>query len=59
MTQKGESKGVLLAVASYQELKDATLLLKLLAQGEADVREGRTAPQEEVFSRVHSRLTGP
>jgi prevent-host-death family protein len=56
ITQNGEPKGVLLDVESYQELRDATLLLKLVAQGEEDVRQGRTVPQEEVFQRLRSRL---
>ncbi len=56
ITQNGEARGVLLDVATYQELKDATLLLKLVAQGEEDVRKGRLIPQAEVFSRVRSRL---
>jgi hypothetical protein len=37
-------------------LKDATLLLKLVAQGEADVRAGRTKPQDEVFAGLRARL---
>lgn len=57
ITQSGEPKGVLMDFASYQELRRATLLLRLLAQGEADVREGRTVPQERVFKSVRRRLT--
>lgn len=56
ITEKGEAKGVLMDVASYQELRDATLLLKLLAQGEEDVRQGRTVSQAKVFARARARL---
>ena len=42
ITQSGEPKGVLMDFASYQELREATLLRRLVAQGEADVRDGRT-----------------
>jgi prevent-host-death family protein len=56
ITQNGEPRGVLLDVESYQELKDATLLLKLIAQGEADARAGRTRPQAEVFAELRARL---
>jgi prevent-host-death family protein len=56
ITQNGEPRGVLLDVESYQELKDATLLLKLIAQGEADVRAGRVKPQDEVFAGLLARL---
>ena len=56
ITQNGEPKGVLLDVTSYQELRDAVLLLKLAAQGEADVQAGRTVPQSEVFQSLRDRL---
>ena len=56
ITQNGEPKGVLLDVASYQELRDAVLLLKLAAQGKADVRAGRVVPQREVFESLRDRL---
>ena len=56
ITQSGEPKGVLMDFASYQELRQATLLLRLVAQGEADVREGRTVPQEKVFKSLRARL---
>lgn len=56
ITQSGEPKGVLMDFASYQELRQATLLLRLLAQGEADVRDGRTVAHERVFSELRARL---
>jgi prevent-host-death family protein len=56
ITQSGEPKGVLMDFTSYRELREATLLLRLLAQGEADVREGRTATQEQVFKSLRARL---
>ena len=57
ITQSGEPKGVLLDYETYEELKEATLLLKLIAQGEADVRARRTLPQDEVFAAVRARLS--
>ncbi len=59
ITQKGEPTGVVLDVASYQALKDATLLLQLIAQGEADVQAGRTVAQKEVFAELRNRLAAP
>lgn len=56
ITQSGEPKGVLMDFESYQELRQATLLLRLLAQGEADVREGLTVPQDKVFKALRGRL---
>jgi len=58
ITQSGEPKGVLMDFESYQELRQATLLLRLLAQGEAEVREGRTVPQDKVFQALRGRLAG-
>ena len=57
ITQHGEPKGVLMDVASYEELRRATLLLRLVAQGEADARAGRTVPQAKVFADLRRRLT--
>jgi prevent-host-death family protein len=56
ITEGGEPRGVLMDVASYQELRKATLLLRLLTQGEADARAGRVAPQRRVFSETRSRV---
>jgi prevent-host-death family protein len=56
ITQSGEPKGVLMDFESFQEMRQATLLLKLIAQGEADARGGRVVPQAEVFSRLRRRL---
>jgi prevent-host-death family protein len=56
ITQSGEPKGVLMDFASYQELRQATLLLRLLAQGEAEVRQGRSVPVERVFKPLRARL---
>jgi prevent-host-death family protein len=57
ITQSGQPRGVLLDFESYEELREATLLLKLLAQGESDDRAGRTTPQNEVFSAARARLS--
>ena len=56
ITQSGEPKGVLMDFTSYQELRQATLLLRLLAESEADVREGHTQTQAQVFREVRRRL---
>jgi prevent-host-death family protein len=57
ITQSGEPRGVLMDFASYQELRQATLLLRLVAQGEADVRRGRTVPAHQVFRSLRARVT--
>jgi len=57
ITQSGEPKAVLIDFQSYEELREATLLLKLIAQGEADVRARRTISQDEVFKTVRARAS--
>lgn len=56
ITQDGEPRAVVLDVESYEALRDAALLLKLVSQGEAEAREGRTIPQREAFSRARQRI---
>lgn len=55
ITQSGEARGVLLDFDTYQELRDATLLLKLVAEGEADLRAGRATDQGRVFAGLRER----
>ena len=55
ITQSGEPRGVLLDVDTYQELRDGALLLKMIAQGEADARASRLTPQDEVFRDLRAR----
>lgn len=50
VTQNGEAKAVLLDTESYEKMKKAIGLLKLLAQGEHDIIEGKVLSQEEFFT---------
>jgi len=56
ITQNGEARAVVLDIDSYEELRDATLLLKLAAQAEAEIEAGLGVPQEEVFAQIQARL---
>ena len=56
ITQNGEPRGVLQDIESYERMRRAVGLLKLLAQGEEDVRVRRTVPQDEVFAQLRTRL---
>jgi hypothetical protein len=56
--QKDKPRGVRLDLASHQEIRQSTFLLKLLAQAERDVRLGRISRQEEVFAAARSRVRG-
>lgn len=57
ITQNGEARAVLQDPESYEKMRAAIGLLKLMAQGEEDVRNGRTSEQEEVFARLERKLT--
>ncbi|GBF33128.1 Phd antitoxin [Desulfocucumis palustris] len=50
VTQNGEAKAVLLDTESYEKMKKALGLLKLLAQGEQDIVNGKVLSQEDFFS---------
>ena len=56
ITQSGEPRAVLVDVDTYQQLRDGALLLKMIAQGEADARAGRLTPQDEMFRDLRARL---
>lgn len=43
-------------IESYEQTQRAIGLLKLVAQGEEDVRAGTTVPQDEMFGQVRRRL---
>lgn len=60
ITQTGEARGVLLDPESYERMRNAIGLLKLLAQGERDLRAGKVTEQEAVFKRLAAkhRTTG-
>ena len=57
ITQRGAASAVVQDYQAHQRLQNAMLMLKLMVQGEADVAEGRTTPQERVFADLESRLT--
>jgi prevent-host-death family protein len=56
VTQNGEAKAVVLGVEEYDHLRASLALLKLLAQGEADVGAGRTVGQREALRRARAAL---
>ena len=56
ITQNGEPRAVLQDPASYENMRNAIGILKLLSQGEADVRCGLTKPQEKMFNEIEDAL---
>jgi len=58
ITQNGEPRAVMQDPESFERMKTAIGLMKLLVQGEEDVRLGRTYGQGEVFRKLRKRLEG-
>lgn len=56
ITQNGEAKVVVMDVEAYDRWRQAMALLKLLAQGEADARSGRTVKQPETLRRARAAI---
>lgn len=58
ITQNGEPRAVIQDPESYERMKTAVGLMKLLVQGEEDIRSGKTYDQEDMFRRLTARLAG-
>ena len=56
LTQNGSASAVVQDYATYQQQQEAFLMLKLMAQGEGDIKHGRLTPQTEVFDDLRSEL---
>ena len=56
ITQNGEAKAVLMDVATYDRFKQAVILMKLIAKGEADVTAKRTRSEKEAFARAERAI---
>ena len=56
ITQNGEAKVVVMGVDTYDRWKSALALMKLLAQGEADIQTGRTASTDEALERARRAI---
>jgi prevent-host-death family protein len=54
ITQNGEARMVVMGVEEYDRIQKALALLKIIQLSEADVRKGRTIPQEDVFQRIEA-----
>lgn len=56
ITQNGEPKAVLQDPESYENMRNAIGMLKLISQSEEDIRKGNTSSQDEVFSELEALL---
>ncbi len=56
ITQNGEPKAVLQDPASFEEMRAALTLMKMISQSEKAIREGKVVDNEEVFRDLEERL---
>jgi len=56
ITQNGEPKAVLQDPQSYENMRNAIGILKLISLGENDIRAGRAKTQKDVFDSVEKKL---
>lgn len=52
ITQNGEPRAVLQDPESYENMRNAIGLLKLISQGEEDIRNKKTKSQNDVFKNI-------
>ena len=55
ITQNGEPKVVIQDIESYEEDQETMALLRILALGNRQVGEGKTAPAADVIKRLRER----
>jgi prevent-host-death family protein len=56
ITQNGEPRAVLQDPESYENMRNAIGLLKLISLGEKDIKDGKSKSQEEVFVNIENIL---
>ena len=56
ITQNGEAKAVLQDPESYENMRNAIGILKMISLGEEDIRTGRVKTQKEVFDLVEKMV---
>jgi len=59
ITQNGEARAVIQDPESYERTKTAIGFLKLLAQGEENIRSGKMYDQDGMFDRLARKLNRP
>ncbi len=56
ITQNGEPKAVLQDPASFEEMRNALSLMKLISQSEESIRKGDIIDNKDVFKNLENRL---
>jgi prevent-host-death family protein len=56
ITQNGEPRAVLQDPKSFEDMRKAIGILKLISQGEEDIKKGKAKTQEQVFNNIEELL---
>jgi len=56
ITQNGEAKAVIQDLESFEKMRSALALMKLLAIGDLEDRKGLKTPQDKVFTKIEKKL---
>ncbi len=56
ITQNGEPKAVIQDPQSYENMRNAIGILKLISQGEEDIKNGKVKSQDKVFEGIENIL---
>jgi len=56
ITQNGEPKAILQDPKSFENMRNAIGILKLISQGEDEIRSGKSRSQQEVFENIENFL---
>ncbi len=56
ITQNGEPRAVLQDPKSFEDMRNAIGILKLISQGEEDIKKGNAKTQKEVFNNIDELL---
>ncbi len=56
ITQNGEPRAVLQDPQSYENMRNAIGILKLISQGEEDIKKGKVKSQDKVFEKIENIL---
>ena len=55
ITQNGEARAVLMDPDSYQEMRDALGMMKLISQSEREIEAGRTVAHQDLLTELRGR----
>jgi prevent-host-death family protein len=56
ITQHGEAKAIIQDIDEYERIQEALALLKMVAQGQKELEEGKTIPANEVFKELDAKI---